>query len=544
MAQKVEGFKLTPVSIAELAGAVILALMTIPLASSAYYNYIAGSNYDIAVDKYLSGEYVAAAKHLKKTIDARPELYYPREMLGMTLYYQNEPGSAEAAYNELGKKLSELSSGQERKVLIDAAVESLKLIQARKNAVRLDDETYAGPAEELRDLAGKKSQFLEPKILAIQVELDKLSGEKITDRERRQLVDAVLADLEDYEESAWKSAKLSPWGAAILYNSLGICYARIAMDDYDRLQAINLSGREKEQKYGEVGQISAQAVFYFRRSLQYRLDWTAPWINFERAMAFKLVEEGLNDAPRDEYDKVPVEPREERMKYRWFWIDYTTAFNAKVAKPDYLTERNNYTDYLRYRRGKNLEKQFNLEPAKNDYALQNALGWAYSRVRDHGNASSKLRSALRLNGTNGIADYNLARTRARFWKEYEGLIEVTRDETVTSRQEAWDFYRDALKNSGTTKDVLRRVRLRNNYGVFLYKGLKQLIPAAKELEAAHSDMTKAVETDPRLAREAARQNLGATVNANLKSIYQAVLDSDLKPDIKDAYKDKLDELIR
>ena len=535
MAQKVEGIKFNPVSIAELVGAVILFLIGLPLALSAWSNYSAGHAYDKAVDKYQIGNFVETANQLKQSIAARPENYYPHELLAMTLYNQREPNDAEAKYKELASKQFDDDEAAKRRPLAELAVACLQLMQAKEKSVPLEDAAYTGPADQVRKLAKLKTPFLEPRIVATQLTLDQLSAEGTTPSAAKTIIETAKAELEKIERDAGKGSQLSTWGAAVLFNSLGLVNFHQAVADHDRLSKLNHKPADKLKKFEESSKQSALAVEHFRRAVQYKLDWTSPWINLERALAFKLVEQGLANASIKEYDAMNKSDVDELKRQRMYWIYYAE---------EYVDERGEHLGNLQFGRGLKPSEHFKIAPQDNFYALINSLGWGYSMCDEQAKASSHLRSALRINGAAGIADYNLARTRAQYWKTYEGLIDVSRNEVVNSRQETEDFTKEALKNSGTTADPLRRVRLYNNFGVFLFKkGDPNLVGAANNLELALDHYGKSVE-GTKLAREAQRQKLGESVRSNLKDVYQAILDSNLPANIKGAYRQKLEDLER
>lgn len=521
---KAKGLKFTWVSGTELAGTVLMFLLLVPFAISAYANYNAGSHYRAANDFYLTGNFVGAKQVLDKAIEARPELYHPHEMLAMSLYLQREPAQAEAEYRKLATM--DLDGAADRKPLAQLAVLSLQLIQLRATGKPIaNDQAYGAAAEAVKALAERSmGAYLDAKVVHAQVEMDRLSD--LSGAARRTHLEAIRKKLDDVDKALAKpTSSLSPWGVAVLYNSLGVVNYELGTEQYAEVELKSgLSGGERAKAYDAAAKDTAAAVRNFRKSLQMKLMWTVPHVNFEQAMAFKLVERGLPLAERKE------------------WIDYAN---------DYVKMRDEHLGNLAFGLKLKLDKEFDLNAKDNDYTLKNSIGWACSLVgnqeasesgRYHSEASSKMRDANRVNNEPGVVHYNLARTRANLWKQYVGLEAVARKVLVDAINETRDTYKGASEHGGATRDPLRRCRLFNNMGVFWFKGLQDPDGGIRYLETAKG-ITTDIESSPLHAGQAERQGLSDVIRANLQAIYQHKLDDPKVPENeKKAIKEKLESL--
>lgn len=491
---KPRGLAFTWVSLGELVGTVLMFLLLVPLAVSAIANCRARTHVRRANDLYLVGDYVGAKQVLDLAIEALPRLYHAHEMLAMALYLQREPAQAEAEYRKLAT--SDLDGAPDRKPLAHLAVLSLRLIQLRAAGRPIaDDPVYAATVREVKALALHPSgAYEDAQVVCAQVELDRLG--ELEGAARTALLEHVRAQLLRVEQRLTLGRGLSPWGIAVLYNSLGVVSFELGTEQVAAVERSGAGAVARAAAHDAAAKHTAAAVRSFRRALQLKLMWTVPFVNFEQALAYKLVE------------------RRQSQAERTAWIDYAN---------DYLRMRDEHLGHLVYGLGLRLDRDFELDAKHNDYTLKNSLGWACSLVGRHGEASSKMRDANRVNGEAGIAHYNLARTRAALWKQQVGLELGAQRTLADAVNEARDTYRGALEHGGATGDPLRRCRLLNNMGVFWFKGLRDPDGGIRYLEQAKG-ILPAVLSNAGLATRAEQQGLASVIEANLQVMYQHQLE--------------------
>ncbi|PHQ79740.1 MAG: hypothetical protein COB69_07360, partial [Phycisphaera sp.] len=99
----------------------------------------------------------------------------------------------------------------------------------------------------------------------------------------------MLSESRAIEKQARKGKPLSPRGMAVLYNTLGLANFERGLIIWDEISLADRAKSDPTPKMVTAAKYTADGVIYFRKAIQYKTYWAPPFINFERAMGYKLV---------------------------------------------------------------------------------------------------------------------------------------------------------------------------------------------------------------------------------------------------------------
>lgn len=457
---KPSGIKLNLYSGLELAGVAILVLPVLLISLSAYRNIRLGTNYREALGHYTARDYLGTTKALDTCIEQRPEVYYPHELLAMCFHQLGDATRAEAKYREISE--DSLLNQNERAALADLAVHCLKLEALRaKPAAGGGGSAYSESVEKVKGLANR-SRFLEPKLVALQFALDRLAPRGAPERDTQ--LGQVLSEADRLEKGIKGEAGApSTLGLALLYNTLGVVAFERGLIAWEKLGPADPAAPRPE-KIKEPAGLTARACQDFRKAIQYKAYWVAPYTNLERALAFKLVEEGLGEADRRKFLKLALDYEEERDEY----LQYLSTQGLKVEKTMPMD-----TDTL--------------------YTFLNSIGAAYADLADWQKAHDYYEKAQKTKPMEPEAGINRARMSARYWKQYEGLINTHREQRNQSFLQTREWYGNTIRHAGTG-DAVRRLRHLNNHGVFLLMSGAEIYASITKLEEAFDLATQLLQS--------------------------------------------------
>lgn len=537
---QVQGFKLNQVSGAELAGAVLCFLLLIPRATSAWNKWwnVSGP-YQSAVDHFQHGLYLAANKKLDSVKAGAPKAYSPRELQAMSLYLQKDLPRAQAAYQELASA-SGLTGARNRESMARLAVANLKLLTwARGKDPKMTDSAYAAARKDAEDTINKtrNTNFIEPEVVAAQLTLDTLPVPNPTRfspwvRDKDEELEALLGKLKDVEKRLLsKKLICSPQGGAVFYNTMGIVHYRLARSKWAEIQlkmfqqqpTARAKWRSANQELFEVASShSSLAIDAFKAATQYRQEWVTPMSNFERALGAKLVEDTYKVVLTDEKRKALIDYAELYVLSQRFFGDFWYIIGKRPKKGDTMLDPEVKADPP--------TALAPIDGRLNRYSLEGNLGWAYVLIgQARGSGLSWLGRSTKHN-KDGPVIYNIARAKSEQWKEIVGTLYNDSDvrQLIQGVQKNYD---SALKSIGRYgSPELRRVRLLNNYGVYLcHRDEKKLACGAgmQQLALAHNHLKKVLESgNAGMIDMVEREGLAEIVRSNLLTAAKMTLETE------------------
>ncbi len=489
---KPTGIKLNMVSGAELAVAIICFLIALPFASDAYHNFRTRSAYRTGVGFYTGRDFMKAREQFDLAVEHGPEAFYPQELLAMAYFHQGDQGQAEKKFKRLTD--DPLLNGHERALLAEIALNSLRLLELKKKA-KVTDSDYLDQVVIAKKLGGKRG-FLESRLVKLQTMLDTLVvATGVASRRTRELtLDTVLTESRAIEKQANKGKPLSPRGMSVLYNTLGLANFERGVIIWDQISIEDRAKKVPTPRMITAAKYTADGVIYFRKAIQYKTYWAPPFINFERAMGYKLVEDGMTAATRRK------------------WVALTLTYNA---------ERDEQIGFIRTM-GLKPEKELPLIPSRNRYVLYCGLGWAYALLEEWNLSQSYLGLAMRLakRGKTGepYADLLAGRSASRYWKRFVELEIASRDSRFQSRRQAKVYLEEARKVTAGPR-MLMRLRVLNNQAIFLVLSGAGVIDGAERMKDA-VELVNKLKGAPAFSKQVGLENLTARTLSNGRAIEQ------------------------